>query len=197
MQASPLETTPSTQTFVATMPLVKKDYLRCNMYYLLRYFGWWQLLLFVLYVGASIAIFCIYYNALLLVFAGIVLVLLGVAVLIAYLTTLSGYKIEFEARGLKYQKLYFSSEKLAVDSFREGHELLQQEEFLVTRIEKIAIKKDVVYVYPMSAICYYIREADLEGATLEEFKDFLRGTFPETTFKMHKKVKNYPTNVLN
>ncbi len=183
--------------FVATMPLDKKQYVKCNMYYLLRYFGWWQLLLFVAYIGLSIAIFCVYRNALLLVFAGIIVVLLGVAILIAYLTTLSGYKIEFETRGLKYQKLYFDDQKLAVDSFREGHELLQQEEFLVTRIEKIALKKDVVYVYPMSAICYYIRQEDLEGATLEEFKDFLKKTFPDATFKMRKKVKMYPNNLLN
>ncbi len=185
------------KTFVATMSLDKKDYLKCNMYYLLRYFGWWQLLLFAIYIGVSVAIFILLKNILLIVFAAIIVVLLGIAVLIAFLTTLSGYKFEFVARGLKYQKLYFDSEKLRVDSFREGHELLQQEEFLVTKVEKIAIKKDVVYVYPMSAICYYIKEGDIEGATLIEFKEFLKATFPETTFKMHKKVKMYPTSRLS
>ncbi len=182
---------------VSTMALDKREYVKCNMYYLLRYFGWWQAILFALYIGLSIAIFCVYNNALLLVFAGIIVVLLLVAILIAYFTTISGYKIEFEARGIKYQKLYFSDEKLAVDSFRQGHELLQQEEFLVTRIEKIAIRKKVVYVYPMSAICYYVREEDLEGCTLEEFKEWLKSVFPDTTFKMHKKVKSYPNNMLN
>ncbi len=183
--------------FVVTMSLNKKDYLKCNMYYLLRYFGWWQILLFALYLAASITIFCIYQNALLFAFAGMIVVMVLIAILVAFLTTSSGYKIEFEKRGIKYQKLYFDDEKLKVDTFKEGHELLQQEEFLVTKIEKIALRKNVIFVYPMSAICYYIREEDLEGTTLQEFKDWLKKTFPETTFKMHKKVRMYPNNLLN
>lgn len=180
------------KTFVATEYLDKKKYVRASLYYLKAYLGIREGVIFALFLAFAITYACVFVNFLPLVFVGVVAVLLAFTVLITYLTTVSGYKMEYVVREIAYQKLTINGEKLVAESFRQGCDKLYEEEFLVTRIKKIAIRKDVVYFYPVTGVVYYVERDSVEGATFDDLVAFLRLIFPPATFKLRKKVKSYP-----
>lgn len=180
------------KTFVATEYLDKKKYVKASLYYLKAYLGIRECVIFALFLAFAITYACVFLNFLPLVFVGVVVVLIAFTVLITYLTTVSGYKMEYEVREIAYQKLTINGEKLVAESFKKGCEKLYEEEFLVTRIKKIALKKDAIYFYPVTGVVYYVERDSVEGATFEELVSFLRLIFPPTTFKLRKKVKTYP-----
>lgn len=161
-----------------------------------RFLGIRELIGFAVLLGVAIATWVLLNNPIFFAFFGVITVLIAIAAAILVWTSASGFKQEFEARGVTVQKLSFDNVKIKAESFA-GDEKVAEEEFLLTRIDKIAILKNVIYVYPMTAVCYYITPETIEGGTFEEFKRYLRRNFPETTFKLRKKVKQYPKNVLN
>ncbi len=183
------------KTFVATEYLDRKKYVKASMYYLKAYLGIREGVIFALFLAFAITYACVFVNFLPLVFVGVVVVLIAFTVLITYLTTRSGYKMEYEVREIAYQKLIFNGEKLVAESYRKGCDKLYEEEFLVTRINKIALKKDVLYIYPVTGVVYYIERDAVEGATFDDLVAFLRLIFPPTTFKLRKKVKKFPDTI--
>ncbi len=180
-------------TFLATEYTDRKKYEKASLYFLKSYLGIPELVIYLLFVAFAVTYACLFTNFLPLVFVGVVTVLVGFTILISFLTTRSGFKFEYVMREIAYQKLTFSAERLLVESYKKGCEKLYDEEFLVTKINKIAVLKNVVYIYPATGIVYYVERDSLEGDTFENFVKFLHEVFPETTFKLRKKIKMYPT----
>lgn len=182
--------------FTVRQTVSKKLYTETNVYYLRRFFGLRELIVFALLAGAAVSTWIFLKNPIFFAFFGVILVLITFAAGLFIWTANSGFKQEFSSRGVTEQVLKFDNVKIRVESYA-GEKLVSEEEFLLTRVDKIAIRKEVVYVYPMTAVCFYITPDTLEGGTFDEFKRYLRRNFPETTFKLRKKVKQYPRNLIN
>lgn len=182
--------------FVVTQTVTKKQYMACNVYYIRRFLGLRELIGFAVLLAVAIACWILLANPIFFAFFGVITALILMAAAILVWTAASGYKQEFEARGVTVQKLWFDNVKIRAESYA-GDEKVAEEEFLLTRVDKIAMRRSVIYVYPMTAVCYYVTPETIEGGTFEEFKRYLLRNFPETTFKLRKKVKQYPKNVLN
>lgn len=181
--------------FTVTQTVSKKLYMATNLYYLRRFFGIRELIAFVLLAAAAVATWIMLYNPIFFAFFGVITVLIAIATGVLIWTASSGFKKEFTARGVTVQKLTFDNVKIRVESYA-GENPVSGEEFLLTRVDKIAVRKDIIYIYPMTAVCFYVTPDSIEGGTFEEFKRYLGRNFPETTFKLRKKVKQYPKNVL-
>lgn len=181
--------------FTVTQTVSKKLFMATNLYYLRRFFGIRELIAFALLLGSAIATWILLYNPIFFAFFGVICVLIAFAAGMLLFTASSGFKSEFLARGVTVQKLYFDNVKIRVESYA-GENLVSGEEFLLTRVDKIAIRKDIIYIYPMTAVCFYVTPESVEGGTFDEFRQYLGRNFPETTFKLRKKVKQYPKNVL-
>lgn len=182
-------------SFTVTQTVSKKLFMATNLYYLRRFFGIRELIAFTLLAASAVATWILLYNPIFFAFFGVITVLIAIAAGMLLFTANSGFKREFLARGVTVQKLYFDNVKIRVESYA-GENLVSGEEFLLTRVDKIAVRKDIVYIYPMTAVCFYVTPESVEGGTFDEFKQYLGRNFPETTFKLRKKVKQYPKNVL-
>ena len=183
-------------SFTVTQTVSKKLFMATNLYYLRRFFGIRELIAFVMLLAAAVATWILLYNPIFFAFFGVITVLIAFAAGMLIFTAHSGFKREFLERGVTVQKLYFDNVKIRVESYA-GENLVSGEEFLLTRVDKIAVRKDIIYIYPMTAVCFYVTPDSVEGGTFEEFRQYLGRNFPETTFKLRKKVKQFPKNVLN
>ncbi len=181
--------------FTVTQTVSKKLYMATNLYYLRRFFGIRELIAIILLAAAAVATWITLYNPIFFAFFGVITVLIAIATGVLIWTASSGFKKEFVERGVTVQKLTFDNVKIKVESFA-GDNIVSGEEFLLTRVDKIALRKDIIYIYPMTAVCFYVTPESIEGGTFEEFRQYLGRNFPETTFKLRKKSKQYPKNML-
>ena len=162
------------------------------MYYLKRFLGLREILLMALLFAASMWLYLAYEVFIILIFFGITLLLVFVAIVLFLVTGILGYKHDFEATGVTYHQMVFLEDKMVVTSLDKGGEPKFSEEHLYAKIEKIAIKCTKIYIYAGVAIIYYITLESMKDTSENELAAFLREHISADKFKLKKTIRKYP-----
>lgn len=178
------------EEITATQRLDKKKYFQCSMYYLRRFFGIREIILLTVLFALSVWLHIMYDIFIVLIFFGISTGLVFIALGLFLITSVWGYKHDFQSTGVTYHKLEFLEDKLIAFSLDKGGEAYFSEEHSYAKIEKVAIKHMKIYIYAGVAVFYYIyRESvgDFDGLC-----EFLRQHLTEDKFKIKKTIRKFP-----
>lgn len=173
--------------FRTDLKVNKKNFMDCNTYFLRRYFGIKEGILIALLLVAGL-VMQLFFGTIMILVVGIVAIILMLASILFFIvTSAQTYKYEFEKRAVSHQSLTFLDEKFEIVTY-EG-EKSYKDIFEYKKIDRIAIKKDVVYIYATVALNYYIRRDSFVEGTFDDFCFFLKEKVDPITFKMRQKKK--------
>lgn len=178
--------------FKTQIKINKKDYLKCNLYYLKKYIGIKEIILSVFLFIAGAVLCFLFKNLFILIMCGVTLVLMGGALLFYIGTSNAGYKMEFEKRGATKWEISFDTEGFTVDTYERGGEDMFTEKRLFSQVDRIAILKDRVYIFANSAVMYYIKYNDFTEGNFIEFCEYIKTVADPSKFKMKAKRKQFP-----
>lgn len=178
--------------FKAKVQINAKEYLACNLYYLKKYLGIREYVLVGLLFVASVVVFILTGQYLLLVMSGAVVLLLLGALAFYQLTSVKGFKMEFGERGATHWVLTFNELGLIADTYEKGGESKFEHKCLYAELEKAAILKDRIYLFVGAAMCYYIPYDSMTEGDFIALCDFLKEKIPAQKFRMRTKKKQFP-----
>lgn len=170
----------------------KKEYFKCSMYYMRRYFGLRETILLAVLFVAALLLYLLADLILIFIFFGLTLAVLLVTVLLFVWTSVMGYKHDTEKQGIALEKLHFDTDELRVEFFNNGGEMILNETHKYPEIEAVVIKKNFIYIYAAIAIFYYIKRDRLEEGQFGELALFLRENVPEEKFKFKQVKRMFP-----
>ncbi|MFA5449105.1 MAG: hypothetical protein WC292_01515 [Clostridia bacterium] len=179
--------------FKAKTPIIKKDYISANLYYLRKFVGIREIVLAVFLLAAGLTLYFWVGNLFILIMCGITVVLMAGALLFYWGTAVAGYKMEFEKRDAVRWEFFFEKEEFTADVFEQGGEEKFSDKITYDSLDKVAIKKDRVYIYASAAIVFYIRHQDFTQGNFIEFCDFIKAAVTPDKLKMKtKRRRQFP-----
>lgn len=183
------ETTPAMTVYVAAD---KKDYFNCSMYYMRRFFGLREILILAILVIVGLVLFFAMAQTFILILFGVCVVLILIAFILFLITSIGGYKVDMEKRGIAKQKLEFNEDAIIVTNIDAKGNPIYIETHPYDRIEKVSVKRKRVYIYAQVSVFYYIIAKKQEPGVCEEVAAFLKKTMKPEVFKIKKKVRALP-----
>ncbi|NLL56378.1 MAG: hypothetical protein GX242_04090 [Clostridiales bacterium] len=172
--------------------LDKKTYFRCSMYYLKRFLGLREIILVTLLFAVSVWLYAAYDIFIALIFFGVTAALIIIAVALFLITGILGYKHDYEKMQTEFHKLDFLQDRLVVTSLDKAGEPIFSEDFPYQKIEKIALRKNEIFIYAAVAINYYVTQESMKENTLDELKEWLMEKASPDKFKIKKTVRRFP-----
>lgn len=183
------ETTPAMTVYVTAD---KKDYFNCSMYYMRRFFGLREILILAILVIVGLVLFFAMAQTFILILFGVCVVLILIAFILFLITSIGGYKVDMEKRGIAKQKLEFNEDAIIVTNIDAKGNPIYIETHPYDRIEKVSVKRKRVYIYAQVSVFYYIIAKKQEPGVCEEVAAFLKKTMKPEAFKIKKKVRALP-----
>ncbi len=181
--------------FRATVKITEKDYMACATYYLRKYVGIKELILVIaLIVGAFVMYFA--FNQLIVAIVAVITLLLMAGAVVVYLfVSKKNYKEEYEKRRTTTWDFAFNEDGFDITVNENGGEDGYIEKRSYDQVEKVALKKDRVYIYAGAASMYYIKYDSMTEGTFIEFCEFAKNKIDPYKFKMkdkRRKDKQFP-----
>lgn len=162
------------------------------MYYLRRFLGLREIILVTLLFAIAMWLFLAYEIFIALIFFGVTLLLILIAVALFLVTGFLGYKHDYEKTGTEYHQIEFFDDRLLVTSLDKVGEPIFAEEHLYAKIEKIALKRTSIYIYAGVAINYFVTSESMKETSLDNLKKFLIDKVSPEKFKIKKTIRRYP-----
>ena len=97
-----------------TIKTDKKEYFKCSMYYMRKYFGLREIILLTLLLGIGLVLFFVAGNVFMLVLFGVSVGIILLALVLFIITGKGGYNVDMVKRGIVEQKLDFQEDALLV-----------------------------------------------------------------------------------
>ncbi len=171
----------------------KKAYFKCSMYYMRKYFGLREIILLSILLGIGLALLFTSGTFFILILFGVCVLIIGFAFVLFLWTAISGYKVDYEKLGIEKKVLRFGEESFeAISLDKYGKELYKETHFY-DKLDKISIRKNVIYIYAQVSVFYYITPESLSDSERKEFVDLLHERVrSEDTFKIKKTYRIYP-----
>ncbi len=178
--------------FRAEINITKKDYVNCSLFYIRKYISLRELvLLAVLFIAA--VVFLIFFESILVfVMFLVTLLLMGLSVLLFVVTAYAGYKTEYKKRGVEKHFLIFNNKGFTADSYNDKSEKVFTENFTFNGIDKVAFRKDRIYIYGGVATHFYILPEAMVDGGYDELREFLVEKVEESKFRMKTKYRQFP-----
>jgi hypothetical protein len=170
----------------------KKSYFRCSMYYMRKYFGLREIILLALLL--AVGIFMYVYGkqiAMLILFAVACLIIL-LAFVLFIVTSIGGYKVDIEKKGITKQVLDFGENEITVTNIGEKGNPIFRETHTYEKLDKIAVRKKFIYIYALVSVFYYVDAAKYDIGTRQALVDFLTSHVSGDKFKMKKTYRALP-----
>jgi hypothetical protein len=174
--------------FKTEVEINRKDFLLANANYLKKYIGLREYILLALLLGASIfLVFAQIYWVFILfgVTVFIILFCLGLFMVVAN----KGYTVEFEKRRATKWEINFFGDTFSVKQFEGDKEY--NENYKYTEIEKLLVRRAVVYVYCGTATAYYIKPNSFAEGDFISFIDFIKAKMNPLQLNMKMKRAKY------
>lgn len=175
-----------------TVKCNKKDYFKCSMYYMRRYFGLRECILLAILLTAGILLQVFADMMLVLIFFGVTMLVVLVTAVLFVWTSVSGYKLELEKQGIAYHKIHFDEDSLTAVYLNAGGEQIATEKFDYSQIEAVVIRKKFIYIYAGVAIFYYLKKEEIGEEKLTDLAAYLRTNVPKEKFKFKTVKRIYP-----
>ncbi len=170
----------------------KKDYFSCSMFYIRKYISAREFVLLGVLFAIALLFWITLDNILILVMFGIILLLMFLAVLLFVFTALAGYKSDFTKHGIVKQSLIFSEWGFTINSIDDSEQIVFSEKIEYIDVDKIALRKDRIYLYGGVALPFYIFPESVVEGDYNELRLFLIGHLDKSKFKMKSKVRQFP-----
>ncbi len=180
--------------FTVKQNIERKDYIDMSIYYLRRYIGLRQIILLLSLVAIGLIMMFWTGSLTILILGGCSIGLLGIAVAIYVGASIAGYKLEFADRKASHWMIEFETSGFTVDTYEKDGSTKFTEKCSYEKIEKVAIRKDRVYLYIGSAVMFVIKYDSFISGNFIEFVDFIKAQVDSTKLKMRhgKKIKQFP-----
>lgn len=175
-----------------TVKCNKKDYFKCSMYYMRRYFGLRECILLAILLTAGILLQVFADMMLVLIFFGVTMLVVLVTAVLFVWTSVSGYKLELEKQGIAYHKIHFDEDSLTAVYLNAGGEQIATEKSDYSQIEAVVIRKKFIYIYAGVAIFYYLKKEEIGEEKLTDLAAYLRTNVPKEKFKFKTVKRIYP-----
>ena len=175
-----------------TVKCNKKDYFKCSMYYMRRYFGLRECILLAILLTAGILLQVFADMTLVLIFFGVTMLVVLVTAVLFVWTSVSGYKLELEKQGIAYHKIHFDEDSLTAVYLNAGGEQIATEKSDYSQIEAVVIRKKFIYIYAGVAIFYYLKKEEIGEEKLTDLAAYLRTNVPKEKFKFKTVKRIYP-----
>lgn len=175
-----------------TVKCNKKDYFKCSMYYMRRYFGLRECILLAILLTAGILLQVFADMMLVLIFFGVTMLVVLVTAVLFVWTSVSGYKLELEKQGIAYHKIHFDEDSLTAVYLNAGGEQIATEKSDYSQIEVVVIRKKFIYIYAGVAIFYYLKKEEIGEEKLTDLAAYLRTNVPKEKFKFKTVKRIYP-----
>lgn len=171
----------------------KKAYFRCSMYYMRKYFGLREIILLSILLGIGLGLYIFLKTYFILILFGVCLLIIGIAFVLFVWTSVSGYKVDYEKLGIEKKVLRFCDDYIEVVSLDRYGKELYKETHSYDKLDKIAIKKDVIYIYAQVSVFYYITADSLSDEGRKKFVELLHEKVKdEELFKIKKTFRMFP-----
>jgi hypothetical protein len=149
------------------------------------------LLLAVLFVAALI--FLVWFESFFIfIMFLITLLLMGLSVLLFVVTAYAGYKTEYKTRGVVKHFLIFNDKGFTADSYNDKGEKVFTENFTFKGIDKVAFRKDRIYLYGGVSTHFYILPFAVKEGGYEDLKAFIAERVDPSKFRMKTKYRQFP-----
>ncbi|HOO22128.1 MAG TPA: hypothetical protein PKY53_00390 [Clostridia bacterium] len=172
--------------------LNKNGYFLCSMYYLKRFVGVREIVLVSLLSILAVWLYVAYEIFIALIFLGVTIALILLAVVLFLVTGIWGYKHDFEKTDIEYHQLEFYPDRFIAASLNKVGEPVHGEEHSYDKIEAIALRKDRIYIYAGVALFYYVTAQSMKENTLDELKGFLQEYVKPEKFRLKRTIRKYP-----
>lgn len=170
----------------------QKDYFNCSMFYIRKYISARELIFLGILLFVALLFWITLGNILIFAMFVITLGLMGFAVLLFITTALSGYRADYGKRNITKQLLIFYEWGFTVDSYNNKEEKVFTEKYFFNEIDKVALRKDRVYIYAGVATHYYIFPEFMTEGKYEDFRLFLINNIDKSKFKMKTRIRQFP-----
>ena len=171
----------------------KKAYFNCSMYYMRKYFGLREIILLSILLGIGLGLFIFLKTYFILILFGVCLLIIGIAFLLFVWTSVSGFKVDYEKLGIAKKVLRFGEDHIEAISLDKYGKELYKETHSYDKLDKIAVKRDVIYIYAQVSVFYYITAETLSDEDRNKFVELLHEKVKnEDTFKIKKTFRMFP-----
>lgn len=178
--------------FKAEIKIDEKEYFRCNMFYLRKYLSLREIILVLLLLIGGI-MFLIMWDSIIILILGFVTVgLILIAIALFIITAKAGYKQDYKKQNIVAQNLIFDEKLFTVESLNPVGEILYTEKYNYSDIDKIALRKENIYLYPGVATSFYIYPDAVKDCGYGDLRLFLIDRVDKSKFKMKTRVKQFP-----
>lgn len=170
----------------------KKEYFKCSMYYMRRYFGLREIILLSLLLIIGVALFVFAEQLFMLILFAVSVFIILLALMLFLITSITGYKVDMEKKGIAKQKLEFKEDALLVTNMDKSGTPIFIETHYYDKLDKISIKKKRIYIYAQVSVFYYVCAEKFDAETREKLVDFLQSHVREEAFKIKKTHRALP-----
>jgi hypothetical protein len=179
--------------FKASVKITKKAHLNMGAFYLRKYIGVKELILFVVLIIAGMVIAVLSDQPYVMWIAIGSVAMCGICVLLYLVLTAAGYKKEFAERHADKWEFQFNDGGFVVELYENDEKTQYTEKFAYENCERIAIRPAVIYMFFGAAIQYYIPRESLTEGEYAELCKFLEDVIPVEKFKMKAKMRRFST----
>lgn len=170
----------------------KKEYFKCSMYYMRRYFGLREIILLSILLIIGVALFVFAGQMFMLILFAVSVFIILLALTLFLITSVTGYKVDMEKKGIAKQKLEFKEDALLVTNIDKSGTPIFIETHYYDKLDKISIKKKRIYIYAQVSVFYYISADKIDAETREALVDFLQSHVREDAFRIKKTHRALP-----
>ena len=170
----------------------KKEYFKCSMYYMRRYFGLREIILLSILLIIGVALFVFAGQMFMLILFAVSVFIILLALTLFLITSVMGYKVDMEKKGIAKQKLEFKEDALLVTNMDKSGTPIFIETHYYDKLDKISIKKKRIYIYAQVSVFYYISADKIDAETREALVDFLQSHVREDAFRIKKTHRALP-----
>ena len=170
----------------------KKEYFKCSMYYMRRYFGLREIILLSILLIIGVALFVFAGQMFMLILFAVSVFIILLALTLFLITSVTGYKVDMEKKGIAKQKLEFKEDALLVTNMDKSGTPIFIETHYYDKLDKISIKKKRIYIYAQVSVFYYISADKIDAETREALVDFLQSHVREDAFRIKKTHRALP-----
>ncbi|MGI6213110.1 MAG: hypothetical protein ACOYIQ_00960 [Christensenellales bacterium] len=175
----------------------KKEFYKCNLYYLRKYFGLKELIMSVLLLVAGLVLYFSFGNYLILVLFFIFCAVAAIAFVFYGYTVFKGWQLEYEKPGVSHIVLRFGEDSVYFcDLIDEAGKKVSADQFDLKNTDKVAFLKGKTYLYQGAASMFYIFPDSFTKGEYEEFRKKLSLTLEGDKFRMKTKRKVFPKPVI-
>lgn len=118
--------------------------------------------------------------------------LIGVAVILFVVTAKAGFKQDFLKQNIVSQNLIFEEWGITVESIDPEDKVLYVEKYKFVDFDKVALRKDKVYLFPGISTAFYIYPSSVTEGDYNDLRIFLIDHVDKSKFKMKTKIKQFP-----